>query len=74
MPELLVTEAAFVQPGDVLILRIEARLTMAQAERIKEALLAKMPGLADVVTIGGVDQLAVYRPHQTQLAGDDASR
>lgn len=52
---------AVIRPGDVLILRIDERVDMAQAQEIKARVHAKAPGV-DVLVISQCQQMAVYRP------------
>ncbi|MEO3875542.1 hypothetical protein ABGB18_42745 [Nonomuraea sp. B12E4] len=58
-------EALVVRPGDTLIVRLSADMTVEQFTRFRESieptLNEKLPGVK-VLIIGGVEQLAVYRP------------
>lgn len=52
-----------VRPGDTLVVALEQKwLTKEQADQYKATLRARLPGLADVVVLGGVTALATYRP------------
>lgn len=60
-----VAEALVIRPGDTLILRLDSGLTPSQLEayrdRLVPSLKAWVPGV-EVIMIGGVEQMAVYRP------------
>ena len=62
-----VAEAVVIRPGDVLVIRCDPGVSTADADAVRAKVLARLPGLADVLIIGSAQQLAVYRP-----AGDDA--
>lgn len=52
-----------IRPGDTLVVGLKRDcLPLDQAEAYKQRLRERMPGLADVVIIGGVTALATYRP------------
>lgn len=60
-----VEEAAVVRPGDTLVLRLGANVTADQFARFRDgALPALKERMADVevLPVGGVDQMLVYRP------------
>lgn len=50
-----------VRPGDVLIVCVDRQINVAQIEHIRDALLARLPDLVDVVVVNAT-QVAVYRP------------
>lgn len=58
-------EALVVRPGDTLILRLGQGATPEMLDRIKRgiepAMKERSPGL-EVLWVGGVEQMAVYRP------------
>ncbi|MEU8278231.1 hypothetical protein ACFYOK_37310 [Microbispora bryophytorum] len=60
-----VEEAAVVRPGDTLVLRLGAKTSPAEFERFRELGLPKLkerlPGV-EVLLVGGVEQMLVYRP------------
>lgn len=56
-------EAAVVRPGDTVILRCSRSLDDDEAEDLKRRFRNRIPGV-DVRVLGGVDQLAVYRPDE----------
>lgn len=57
-------EAAFVRPGDTLILRFSKSASLDQADRIRKGVMALLPELDDVILIV-CDQIVVYRPDET---------
>lgn len=69
-----VAEALVIRPGDTLILRLDSGLTPGQLEarrdRLVPSLKARVPGV-EVIMLGGVEQMAVYRPDRP-AEGDPA--
>lgn len=62
-----VAEAIVIRPGDTLVIRSAVALDAQSAERARERALAFLPDLADVLIVC-CDQLAVYRPDETEEA------
>jgi len=62
-----VDEVLIVKPGDTLIVRFShgSPNFMSAAVEMRRALLAKMPGLAEVIVLNA-DGLAVYRPDEVE--------
>lgn len=60
--EIHLGQALVIRPGDRLILRISSSEDAYMAENLRATALKRMPELADVVVICGVDELAVLRP------------
>lgn len=61
--DIQVTGVAVVRPGDVLIVGLSREiLTAEQARHYHETIKGRLPGVADVIVIGGVTALAAYRP------------
>lgn len=56
-----IAEALVIRPGDHLIVRTRTSLSADEAELLKDALVAKLPDLASVVILVGVEQIAVMR-------------
>lgn len=60
-----VAEALVIRPGDTLILRLAPAVTASQLEEYRKRfvpfLREHLPGV-EVVMVGGVEQMAVYRP------------
>ena len=58
-------DALIVRPGDTLVVRFDhgAPLSHQMADSIREALLANLPDLAEVIVLNA-DGLAVYRPDE----------
>lgn len=50
-----------VRPDDVLILAAPRNITIEQLDRIKAEVFKRLPGIADVVVLGGVYVTGVYR-------------
>ena len=65
LPE--IAEGLVVRPGDTLILRLPAAMSVEQFARfradVEPMLVEKLPGV-EVVFFGGVEQMAVYRPDE----------
>ncbi|MDG4756296.1 hypothetical protein [Micromonospora sp. WMMD710] len=56
-----------IRPGDTLIVALTGDLTMAEADEIRGALSAKLPGLENVVLITNATALAAYRPEDPPI-------
>ena len=57
-----VADVLVVRPDDVLIVGLSVeRLSAEEADHIRKELLARLPGLRDVVLITQVSSLAAYR-------------
>jgi hypothetical protein len=56
--------AGVIRPGDILIVGAGDRLTMQQAHDLRETLLVKLPGIGDVVVLGGTVE-GIYRGEPT---------
>lgn len=56
-------EALVIRPGDTLLVVMNYTPMQEMAEQVKQNLMKALPGLADVVVMGPVQQLAVYRPN-----------
>lgn len=54
-----VAEAVVVRPGDTLILRVDARVTLAEVQHLKAAAAELFPGVR--IAVLGVDGMAVAR-------------
>jgi hypothetical protein len=51
-----------IQPGDTLIVRARHTISLAQADQLRRLLRERLPLLSDVLVLGGLDELAVFRP------------
>ena len=51
-----------VRPGDILVVSTVDPVPAERAERMRQHLLDRLPGLVDVVLIVNATGLAVYRP------------
>lgn len=64
-----VCEALIVRPGDTLIMRLRSDVSREQFNALREntepMLKERLPGV-EVMWLGGVEQIAVYRPDQTE--------
>nr|MDT0658035.1 hypothetical protein [Micromonospora sp. DSM 115978] len=61
--EIRVAGIAVVRPGDVLIVGLSRDgLTQEQARYYHETIKNRLPGIGDVIVVGGVTALAAYRP------------
>lgn len=47
-----VIPGVIVRPGDVLILEVDRAITIRHAEHVRESVMARLPGLADVIVLG----------------------
>lgn len=56
-----IVTAGVIRPGDSLVLRFGDRIPPDVAARVKGDLSERLPGV-EVVVLGGVDDIAVYRP------------
>jgi hypothetical protein len=67
-----VAEALVVRPGDTLILRLASAISPEQYKRLREnlepGLKEHMPGV-EVIFLGGIEQMAVYRPDELAEGG-----
>lgn len=50
-----------VRPGDTLILRVSSAIRPEHVQALAASLKERLAGI-DVAVVGGVDQMAVYRP------------
>jgi hypothetical protein len=64
-----VLTAALVRPGDTLVVALGHDATMDECERWRRAMLAAMPGLADVLIVADGYVSAVYRPAAVDADG-----
>lgn len=55
-----------IHPGDTVIFGTGAQVSEAQAEKLKQLWLKRLPGLKDVVIVSGVATLAAYREEEGQ--------
>lgn len=60
---------ANIRPGTVLVVGVNGTMTLEYADRMKTHLLERLPGLADVVIITDVTQLAVFDPEPVKPDG-----
>jgi hypothetical protein len=56
-----VHDGIVVRPGDVLVVDGGDRISQQIAATLRDAVLERMPGLADVVVLSGVNLCGVYR-------------
>jgi hypothetical protein len=56
-------QALVLQPGDTLIIATRAAMSDWDIDRTKAKLKELIPDLGGVVIIGGIDQIAAYRPN-----------
>lgn len=63
-----VVPGCIIRPGDVLVLTAGERITQEAAHQIKAEIFRRLPGIADVVVLGGVYVSGVYRE-----GGDDVA-
>lgn len=68
LPE--IAHGVVVRPGDTLLVAVPGTVRPEQMGDLKEGLGNRLPGVADVVVVAGVDQLAVYRPDGSRPAGE----
>lgn len=55
--------APIIQPGDTLLIDgPDGQVTAQQAYELRAALMAKLPGIANVAILGGVRLAGIYRP------------
>jgi hypothetical protein len=64
IPELVVDAAGVARPGDTLIVHVDGRVTREQASMIREDVLGRIPGLADVLILTCTGT-TIYRPDPT---------
>ncbi|MEV4096958.1 hypothetical protein [Streptosporangium saharense] len=73
-PLLEIAEALAIRPGDTLLLRMPSNVTEAQLARCRDhlapSLKERLPQV-EVIVLGGVEQMAVYRPDRP-VEGDSA--
>jgi hypothetical protein len=70
MHEIDVMPGMVIRPGDVLIIGCDEPLQLVSATRLRESLMERMPGLADVVIVPrplSID--AVYRANAPESGG-----
>jgi hypothetical protein len=60
-----VVQTAVVRPGDTLILRLADHQPMEYIDRCSKAIREKLPDV-EVLFIGGVDEMALYRPEAAE--------
>lgn len=59
--------APIIQPGDTLLIDgPDGQVTAQQAYELRAALMAKLPGIANVAILGGVRLAGIYRPEVTE--------
>lgn len=58
------TQAAVARPGDTLLLTCQERVTIEQANRIRDELMDRMPGV-QVTIVSPMSSVTVYRPGAT---------
>ncbi len=60
----LIIAGLVIHPGDTLIVRVGTSVSPDAAARMHDALMERLPALADIV-VCGADGLAVFRPEVT---------
>ncbi len=61
-PAIAIDGGLVVRPGDVLLVETDTQITVVDAQRLVDRLLARLPGVRDVVVLAGCRVRAVYRP------------
>lgn len=61
-PSIAIDGGLVVRPGDVVLVEADERITAEDAQHLVDRLLARLPGVRDVVVLGGCRVRAVYRP------------
>jgi hypothetical protein len=56
-----VSEGLIVRPGDVLIVGVQGGYSAPQLDAMGQSIKRNLPGLANVLLLGGVQGMAVYR-------------
>ena len=56
-----IAATAVVRPGDVLLVAVPNGTTLEIAERLRDGLMAELPGLAGVMILSGISDVAAYR-------------
>lgn len=59
-----IVQTAVVRPGDTLILRVTDRTPMEYIDRCGKSLREKLPDV-EILFVGGVEEMAIYRPEAT---------
>lgn len=71
MPDpIIMARGLVVRPGDALIVAVPDALSVADVDELRDKVMRRLPGLAEVIVITRVTSMAAFRPDLQEVPPD----